>query len=47
MQVNIENLIDEARCYETVCSLRWADNIHCAHCESTDIIKRGKDEDPC
>jgi len=44
MQVNIENLIDEARCYETVRSLRWSDDICCAHCESTDIIKRGKDD---
>ena len=30
--VNIQNLIDDAKCFETVRDLRWADGIVCPHC---------------
>lgn len=46
MQVNIQSLIDNARCYETVRNLRWPDKISCPHCccSNNNVIKRGKDE---
>lgn len=44
MELNIYNLIDDAKCYEAVRNLRWADGIKCAHCYSNQVIKRGKDD---
>lgn len=44
MRVNIQNLIDNEQCYRTVRDLRWPDGVTCSHCESTEIIKRGKDD---
>ena len=42
--VNIQHLIDDAKCFETVRDLRWGDGIFCPHCHSDLIIKRGFDE---
>ncbi len=42
--INIQQLIDDAKCYETVRELRWPDGITCPHCSSREIIKRGHDE---
>ena len=40
--VNIQNLIDDAKCYETVRKLRWPDKIVlCPHCGSDNNIKHG------
>ncbi len=40
----IRNIIDEAKCYQTVRDLRWPEEIQCPHCDSFKIIKYGKDE---
>lgn len=42
MLVNIQTLIDEAKCYEVVRQLRWPTGIRCPTCESSEIVKRGK-----
>ena len=42
--VNIQNLIDDAKCFATVRDLRWADGLFCPHCTSDRIIKRSFDE---
>ena len=47
MEINIQNLIDDARCYEAVRDLRWPEKTFCPHCNSDDIIKRGKDDIYC
>ena len=39
--VNIEQLIDDAKCYEVVRQLRWPESVRCPMCNSTDIKKRG------
>jgi transposase-like protein len=44
MIVNIKNLIDDAKCYETVRQLRWAEGVRCPHCNGDEINKRGRDE---
>lgn len=44
MEINIQNLIDDARCYEVVRDLRWPGKTFCPHCHSDDIIKRGRDD---
>ena len=44
MDIKIQNLIDSASCYDTVRELRWPEKVCCPHCESIDVIKRGKDD---
>ena len=43
LQVNIQKLIDDGQCYQTVCDLRWPDGIACPACQSLQVIKRGFD----
>jgi transposase-like protein len=42
--INLSNLIDEAKCFQTVRQLRWPEGITCPHCSSQQVIKNGKDE---
>ena len=42
--VNIQNLVSDDKCYETVRDLRWPSGVCCAHCKSKNIKKRGKNE---
>lgn len=44
LAVNIKNLIDDEKCYEVIRSLRWPAGCQCPHCNSDDVVKRGKDE---
>ena len=44
MQVNIQNLIDDVKCYQAVRELRWPDGVDCPSCESKEIVKRGFDD---
>jgi transposase-like protein len=39
--LRIDNLIDDAKCYESVRQLRWPTGIHCPWCQSDQIKKRG------
>ena len=39
--ITITSLLNEARCYEEVRKLRWADKVTCPHCQSTAIVKKG------
>ncbi len=41
MLVNIQTLIDDAKCYEVVRQLRWPTGVRCPTCGATDIVKRG------
>ena len=42
--INIQHLIDDAKCYETVRGLRWPEGVRCPHCGSAEVSKRGRDE---
>src|SRR3954463_15403635 len=42
--VNIQGLIDDARCFETVRHLRWPDGVHCPQCGSDMVARHGHDE---
>ena len=44
LQVNIQKLIDDGQCYQTVRDLRWPDGVECPSCQSTQGIKRGFDD---
>jgi transposase-like protein len=41
MLLNIQHLIDDAKCYGVVRELRWPDGVKCPHCGSGEIKKRG------
>ena len=41
MLVNIQPLIDDAKCYEAVRQLRWPDGLRCPRCAAGEISKRG------
>jgi transposase-like protein len=42
--LKIDNLIDDAKCFESVRRMRWPEGVKCAHCGSVRVIKRGRDE---
>jgi transposase-like protein len=44
MELRIQNLIDDERCYEAVRKLRWGSGVKCPHCEAMEIVRRGRDE---
>ena len=41
--INLQSLIDGAKCYETVRTLRWPEGVHCPHCASSQVTKQGRD----
>ena len=42
--VHIQALIDDARCFDTVRSLRWPDGVRCPDCDSAEVLKKGRDD---
>jgi transposase-like protein len=42
--VNIQALIDDAKCFETVRALRWPDGVLCPECGSAEVAKDGHDD---
>jgi transposase-like protein len=42
--VNLRDLIDDAKCYETVRALRWPEGVTCPHCDGAEVIKDGRDD---
>jgi transposase-like protein len=42
--VNIRNLIDDAKCFQTIRDIRWPDRVLCPFCSSQDVIKDGRDD---
>jgi transposase-like protein len=44
MVVNILAIVDDAKCYEVVRSLRWPEGVRCPHCDSDHVVKQGRDE---
>jgi transposase-like protein len=41
--INLQDLLDEVRCYETVRQLRWPDGVRCPHCDAAEVTKQGRD----
>ena len=42
--VNIRDLIDDAKCFQTVRQMRWPERVACPLCSSGSIIKDGRDD---
>jgi transposase-like protein len=39
--INLQSLIDDAKCFATVRQLRWPEGVKCPACGSTEVGKRG------
>jgi transposase len=44
MRLHIQNLLDDAKCFDTVRQLRWSDGVVCPHCGAAHVTKQGRDE---
>src|SRR5881275_440224 len=42
--VNIQDLFDDAKCYQTIREMRWPDGVNCPRCSSDSVIKNGRDD---
>jgi transposase-like protein len=42
--VNIQDLFDDAKCYQTIREMRWPDGVACPRCSSDSVIKNGRDD---
>ena len=42
--VNLQFLIDDARCFDTVRRLRWPEGVRCAQCGSDKVARGGHDD---
>jgi len=42
--INLQTLIDEQKCYESVRQLRWPEGVTCSKCGAKSVVKRGFDE---
>ena len=36
--VNIDDLIDDTKCYETILTMRWPDGLTCPNCSSASAM---------
>ena len=41
--VKIQDLINDAKCFEVVRSLRWPEGVLCPHCGDEHVIKFGRE----
>jgi len=39
--LNLQELIDDTKCFRVVRELRWPDGVSCPHCQTNKITKRG------
>jgi len=44
MELNIQGLVDNRKCYEVIRQLRWPKALSCPHCGSEKVIKKGYDD---
>jgi hypothetical protein len=42
--VNIQALIDNAKCFAAVRSMRWPDGVRCPECGSAEVTRDGRDD---
>ena len=42
--VNIQDLFDDPKCFDTIRNMRWPDGVSCPKCLSDSVIKNGRDD---
>ena len=45
--VNLQSLVDEAKCFDTVRRLRWPEGVRCPQCHSEKVARPGHDDRQC
>lgn len=43
MELRIQDLLDDAQCYDRLREMRWPEGRQCPHCEGRRVIRRGFD----
>jgi transposase-like protein len=41
--LHLQNLLDDAKCYEEVRRRRWPEGVRCPHCASPGVTRQGQD----
>ena len=44
VMINLQSLMDDAKCFATVRDMRWPDGVRCPDGDSPEITKQGRDE---
>lgn len=44
MNISLSTLIDDAKCYRIIRQTRWLDGVRCTRCNSSVVIRNGKDD---
>ena len=42
--VTIQDLFDNAKCFDTIRTMRWPDGVTCPRCSSRSVFKNGRDD---
>jgi transposase-like protein len=42
--INLQSLMDDAKCFATVRDMRWPEGVRCPDCDSPEITKQGRDD---
>ena len=42
--INLQFLVDDAKCFDTVRRLRWPEGVRCARCGSDQVARDGHDD---
>ena len=42
--VNIQDLFDDAKCFDAIRDMRWPDGVTCPRCSSDSVLKNGRDD---
>ena len=42
--INLQSLMDDAKCFATVRDMRWPSGVMCPHCHRPEITKQGRDD---
>ncbi len=41
--IDLQNLLDDVKCDETIRQLRWPERGRCSHCGAAEVTKQGQD----
>jgi transposase-like protein len=44
IMINMQSLMDNAKCFATVRDMRWPDGVRCPDCDSPEITQQGRDD---
>ncbi len=42
--INLQALIDDSKCFDTIRAMRWPEGVRCPECNSAEVIRDGRDD---